>query len=201
MISNRTKLAIGVAVIALAGGGGAYAWAGAGDDEGGATGPGADRARQAALAHLGGGTANSVERDNEKGATWEVEVTKSNGSTVDVRLDAAYKVVAVDGDSESGDDNESDDRGGEGGATGPGADRAREAALAHVGGGTANAVERDNENGATWEVEVTKSDGSTVDVDLDAAYKVVAFDSDSESGDDSESDNDNENEGLEQGED
>ena len=81
---------------------------------------------------------------------------------------------------------------------GPGADRAREAALAHVGGGTANAVERDNENGATWEVEVTKSDGSTVDVDLDAAYQVVAFDSDSESGDDSESGNDHENDGLEQ---
>ena len=201
MLNKRTTIAVGAAVLAVAAGGGAYAFAGAGDDEGTATGPGANQARAAALAHLGGGTANSVERDNEKGATWEVEVTKSNGSTVDVRLDAAYKVVAVDGDSESGDDNESDDRGGEGGATGPGADRAREAALAHVGGGTANAVERDNENGATWEVEVTKSDGSTVDVDLDAAYQVVAFDSDSESGDDSESNNDNENEGLEQGED
>jgi hypothetical protein len=102
MIRNRTKLAIGVAVVAVAAGGGAYAYAGGGDDgEGTATGPGADRARQAALVHLGGGTANAVERDNEKGATWEVEVTKSDGSTVDVRLDSNYKVIVVDGDSES----------------------------------------------------------------------------------------------------
>ena len=56
----------------------------------------------AALAKLGGGTANSVERDNENGATWEVEVTK-NGKTVDVRLDAAYKVIVVEGDSEQND--------------------------------------------------------------------------------------------------
>lgn len=100
MINRRNKLAIGVAVLAVAAGGGAYAYAGAGDDgEGTATGPGADRARQAALAHLGGGTANAVERDSEKGATWEVEVTKG-GKTVDVRLDANYKVIVVDGDSE-----------------------------------------------------------------------------------------------------
>ena len=66
------------------------------------SGPNADKAKAAALAHLGGGTANSVERDNENGATWEVEVTK-NGKTVDVRLDAAYKVIVVEGDSEQND--------------------------------------------------------------------------------------------------
>ena len=102
MLNKRTKIAVGAAVLAVAAGGGAYAYAGAGDDEGTATVPGANQARAAALAHLGGGTANAVERDNEKGATWEVEITKSNGSTVDVRLDAAYKVIAVDSDSESG---------------------------------------------------------------------------------------------------
>jgi uncharacterized membrane protein YkoI len=102
MLKKRTTLAVGAAVLAIAAGGGAYAYAGAGDDEGSATGPGANQARAAALAHLGGGRANAVERDNEKGATWEVEVTKANGSTVDVRLDAAYKVIAVDGDQEDG---------------------------------------------------------------------------------------------------
>jgi hypothetical protein len=101
MINNGTKLAIAVGVVAVAAGGGAYAWAGAGDDgDVNVTGPGADRARQAALAHLGGGTANAVERDSEDGATWEVEVTKSSGSTVDVRLDGNYEVVVVEGDSE-----------------------------------------------------------------------------------------------------
>jgi uncharacterized membrane protein YkoI len=60
----------------------------------------ADRATAAALDATGGGTANSVERDNENGATWEVEVTKSDGSTVDVRLDQKYAVVVIEGDTE-----------------------------------------------------------------------------------------------------
>ena len=48
---------------------------------------------------------------------------------------------------------------GEGTVTGRQADRATAAALEETGGGTANAVERDSENGATWEVEVTTPDG------------------------------------------
>ena len=100
--------AVGTAAAGLALGGAAWALAGGGDDEGSATGPGADRARAAALAHLGGGTANAVERDSEDGATWEVEITKPSGQTVDVRLDAAYEVVGVDGDSETADETEGD---------------------------------------------------------------------------------------------
>ncbi|GAA4692070.1 PepSY domain-containing protein [Nocardioides conyzicola] len=61
----------------------------------------ADAATKAALAATGGGTANSVESDNENGATYEVEVTKPDGSTVDVRLDDAYQVVVIEGDSEN----------------------------------------------------------------------------------------------------
>jgi len=99
MTRNRTLPAIGIALVAVAVGGGAYAYAGGDDGEGNATGPGADRARRAAVAHLGGGTANEVERGDEEGA-WEVEVTKSNGETVDVHLDTSYKVLSVEGDSE-----------------------------------------------------------------------------------------------------
>jgi uncharacterized membrane protein YkoI len=54
------------------------------------------------------------------------------------------------------------------------------AALAATGGGTANAMEADGENGATWEVEVTTPDGKTVDVRLDANLKVVVIEGDSE---------------------
>ena len=109
MSSRVIKIAAAVTVAAaLALGGAAWALAGGGDDEGTATGPGADKARAAALALLGGGHANAVERDNEDGATWEVEVTTTDGKTVDVRLDANYKVVVVEGDSESADDNGSD---------------------------------------------------------------------------------------------
>lgn len=63
----------------------------------------ADAATQAALKVTGGGKANSVETDNENGATYEVEVTKTDGSTVDVRLDENYKVVVIEGDGDSGD--------------------------------------------------------------------------------------------------
>jgi hypothetical protein len=67
---------------------------------------------------------------------------------------------------------------GEGNYNGPGADRARAAALGYMGGGTANAVERNDEE-AAWEVEVTKY-GKTVDVHLDADYKLVSTEGDSE---------------------
>ena len=102
-MSSRMKkiTAATAATTALALGGAAWAIAGSGDDSS-VSGPNADKAKAAALAHLGGGTANAVERDDENGATWEVEVTK-NGKTVDVRLDAAYKVVVVEGDSEQND--------------------------------------------------------------------------------------------------
>jgi len=36
-------------------------------------------------------------------------VTKTDGSTVDVRLSGSYDVVAVEGDSETNDQNESGD--------------------------------------------------------------------------------------------
>ena len=153
-----------------------------GDDDN-VTGPEADRATEAALAATGGGTANSVERDNEDGASWEVEVTRPDGSTVDVRLDAGYKVVVIEGDSEESDDAEdSDDADEPAGApdedteenvSAADADRATKAALAATGGGTAESVDRDSEDGATWEVEVIKADGTAVDVRLDANFEVV----------------------------
>ena len=69
----------------------------------------ADRAEQAALEATGGGTATEVERDDEDGATWEVEVTKPDGSTVDVRLDASYAVVVIEGDPDSEPEDEDGD--------------------------------------------------------------------------------------------
>ena len=51
------------------------------------------------LALYPGGHANSVERDSENGATWEVEVAKADGGTVDVRLDQNYQLVVAESDS------------------------------------------------------------------------------------------------------
>jgi uncharacterized membrane protein YkoI len=99
--------AAATAALAAAGAGTAIAVSG-GEDDGDqqATGAGADRARAAALRITGGGTANAVERDSENGATWEVEVTKPDGNTVDVRLDERYRLVVVEGDSEREDSAE-----------------------------------------------------------------------------------------------
>jgi hypothetical protein len=104
---NRRYMAIGGAVLAIGAAGVGVAVAGgeSGDAKEQVSGPGADRAREAALAHHPG-TANSVERDSENGATWEVEVTGTDGNTVDVRLDENYKVVAVEGDGEDSGEGE-----------------------------------------------------------------------------------------------
>ncbi len=58
------------------------------------------RLKKAALAETGGGDVSAMERDGENGATYEVEVVKSDGSQVDVRLDDQLNVVAVDADGE-----------------------------------------------------------------------------------------------------
>jgi uncharacterized membrane protein YkoI len=106
-MNRRTyKLIAGIGVVGvIALGGAAIARATGAFDDGDSnlTGSQADRAKAAALAITGGGHANSVERDSENGATYEVEVTKPDGKTVDVRLDEKYKRVVVEGDSESDD--------------------------------------------------------------------------------------------------
>ncbi len=103
----RKRVMVGTAVAgaALAATGGGVAAATSGDDGAAShqyTEEEAAAATRAALEATGGGTANSVETDNENGATYEVEVTKPDGNTVDVRLDESYEVVIIEGDSDSG---------------------------------------------------------------------------------------------------
>ena len=99
---KRTSIVISsvVALVALALGGAAIANARQGDDGAKLAGATLSRASAAALKATGGGEVNDTEYDSEQGATYEVEVTRPDGSTVDVRLDDAFKVVAIDGDSE-----------------------------------------------------------------------------------------------------
>lgn len=109
---RRRLLSIGAVVVvlgALAGGG--VAWGTAGDDDESVTGPGADRAKAAALAHVGDGQVVGAEREGEGGAVWEVEIKRPDGSTVEVALDDNYKVVGS-GDEEDGDGPGDDDAGG-----------------------------------------------------------------------------------------
>lgn len=101
---NRTQriaaaAAVGVVVV---GAGAGVAAASNDDGDNTVTGTQADKATESALGYTNGGKANSVERDSENGATWEVEVTRTDGSTVDVRLDGNYELVVIEGDSEQG---------------------------------------------------------------------------------------------------
>ena len=105
MRGRTRKIVAGLVIVAiLALGGAAIAGAtGVFDNDQQLVGPQADRAGAAALRATGGGTVNAVERDSEDGATYEVEVTRTDGSTVDVRLDGSFKVVVIEGDSENAD--------------------------------------------------------------------------------------------------
>jgi uncharacterized membrane protein YkoI len=169
-LKKTLLLLAGLAALAL--GGAALAGASSGNDN--LSGSTYDRAAKAALAETGGGKVTDTERDSENGATYEVEVTKDGGGQVDVRLDDQFKVVAAEPDHENaGDDADQP-------LTGATLDRASKAALAKTGGGKVTDTERDSENGATYEVEVTEDGGGQVDVRLDDQFKVVAVEPDHE---------------------
>ncbi len=66
-----------------------------------------DRGRlAAALAAVGEGKVTDTEKGDEEGA-YEIEVTKDDGTEVDVHLDEAFKVISVE--SEADDANEADE--------------------------------------------------------------------------------------------
>ena len=105
-----------VVLVALAIGGAAIAGAAGGGDDGNGkpiTGTSLDRASAVALDHTGGGKVTGTEVNDEEGA-YEVEVTRADGSQVDVHLDRSFKVIDSSADGagdqgESGDQNDGGD--------------------------------------------------------------------------------------------
>lgn len=92
-LTKRTMFVAGALGAAVAVGATGIAVAGDGDDGSASdnyTQEQADAAATAALEETGGGRVNSIESDGENGATYEVEVTKTDGTTVDGRLDGEY---------------------------------------------------------------------------------------------------------------
>ena len=101
---------IAIAAIAvLAAGGAAIAGAaGGGDDdatEKAISGQALDRATAAALKETGGGKVTGTEAGDEEGA-YEVEVTRADGSQVDVHLDRGFNVISQAADKEDGAEDE-----------------------------------------------------------------------------------------------
>jgi hypothetical protein len=100
---DRRILVIAGAAVALAAGGVGLAQAVGGDSEEQITGPVAERAGQAALEAVGGGTVLEVEREDGDGAgVFEVEVQRNDGSQVEVHLDDRYQVVGSTPDDDTG---------------------------------------------------------------------------------------------------
>jgi uncharacterized membrane protein YkoI len=106
---SKRVLLILTAILAIGLGGAAVASARMGDDGEPLTGATLQRASAAALKATGGGRVTETEHDTESGATYEVEVTRADGSQVDVRLDESFRVVVVEGDEEEPGDSDDDE--------------------------------------------------------------------------------------------
>jgi hypothetical protein len=107
----KGALIAGTVIAALAVGGVAIAGAAGGDDDGAGEraigGAALDRASEAALDHTGGGRVTETETGDEE-SLYEVEVTRDDGSQVDVQLDRAFQVVGSEGDDDRGEDGRDD---------------------------------------------------------------------------------------------
>lgn len=143
-------------------------------------------AENAAVAANPGATvqASSSEDPAENtGAAYEVKITKSDGTRAEVLEDSSFTVLSTKADDHGGRGPHGDHHGGPGGnpnepaLTGDEKSSAEAAALAAVPGGTVERSSKEDagENtGAAYEVHVTKSDGSEVEVLEDSSFKVIA---------------------------
>lgn len=190
-MQKKTKIITAVAgVVVLLGAGTGIAYAATDGFEGSdrLTGADLERASDAALEEIGGGTVTSAERDDDGVPGYELELRGDDGLEYDVRLDDAFAVLSVDADddgrpasgsaedgaSQGGDDTSTSGVVDPDDLTGDDLARASEAALAAVGGGTVTEAERSDDADHAFDVEVTREDGTDVDVDLDADFAVVA---------------------------
>ena len=109
---NRRIIIVGATIAGLAAGGAGIAQAIGGDSEEQVNGPAAAKAKSAALKAAGGGTVLEVEgQDGDGAGVYEVEVRRTDGSEVEIHLDANFKPVGTVADDDAG---ESDDESGEG---------------------------------------------------------------------------------------
>jgi uncharacterized membrane protein YkoI len=106
-MKHRTKYLIaGLAVVGVVGAGAGIGVAATGDDdeaERSITGVELEQASEAALEHTGGGRVTDTEIGDEE-SLYEVEVTLSDGTQVDVQLDENFTVVGVEDDDQPDDD-------------------------------------------------------------------------------------------------
>lgn len=103
-VSTRVKtlaVAAAAAMLLLVGAGVAYAAGSDGGPSGQAAGTNLDKAKSVALNHVNGRVTGS-EVGDEEGA-YQIEVTKDDGSQVDVNLDKNFSVINAQSDNEGQD--------------------------------------------------------------------------------------------------
>jgi uncharacterized protein with LGFP repeats len=98
----------GIAVVVAAAGTGLAVATGGDDSEAPIEGTALDRASAAALEHTGGGEVTETEVGDEE-SYYEVEVTRDDGSQVDVQLDRDFNVVGGEADAEDSEEGAADD--------------------------------------------------------------------------------------------
>ena len=103
--------AAAVAMLLLVGAGIANANGGDDSSEQQATGPGIEKAKSVALDHTNGGRVTGTEVGDEEGY-YEVEVTRDDGSQLDVHLDRDFDVLSAPADHESSNDQDGANDGG-----------------------------------------------------------------------------------------
>ncbi|OUZ07617.1 hypothetical protein BHE97_16060 [Aeromicrobium sp. PE09-221] len=166
---KKTILVGGIATVLVLGAGGAAIAGVAGND--GLRGGDRDRAGEAALEHVGEGEVTDAERgDDDDVEAYEVEVTRPDGSDVDVKLDEDFAVLDSDDDRDDGRD--ADDRA----VSEDERAKASEAARAEVPGTVHDVEASDDRIGdatAAYEVEVVAEDGTEWDVWLDDRFTVL----------------------------
>jgi uncharacterized membrane protein YkoI len=97
----RTKVVIATGVLAVAGIGAGVAIATNDTDTPISNTSAREKAERAALNHIGEGRVTETEEGDEE-SYYEVEVTRDDGSQVDVQLDRQFNVVGQEEDEERG---------------------------------------------------------------------------------------------------
>lgn len=192
-MKKKTWIIAGAAAAVIVIGGAGIAFAatdGFDNDDDRLSGQELEDASAAALAEVGEGTVSEAERSDSLDNAYSVEVRLDNGDDVDIELDDSFEVVRVDGvvpgtGSPSADSTNSPAPSSSATATDDDApigaeDRAaaEKAALDHIGSGTVTDLDRSDDSDHAWEVEVTSTDGTDVDVELAADFSVVRVDGD-----------------------
>jgi hypothetical protein len=109
MTRSRELILAGAVVVALGAGGLGVAQAVGDDSDEQATGPQADRAKQAAIESVGGGRVVGIEREDEANSAWEVEIQRNDGRHTEVDLNKDLQRVGVETDDDSAEGQDGDD--------------------------------------------------------------------------------------------